>query len=162
MSVVVRFITTWHKKKQDTATCHDTTGNHNYVCISIRNLGLFGQYYMAGHLELDYQRTNRAGPVYINDAKLVRTSGRPWTDYHTSEPWSAGPVCIWNVKFVINLLADGLAPNGARPSAGITLTDKLYTYVFSHVSAAFNCYVWFWSVGGLDEFIQNALPIRFA
>ena len=32
---------------------------------------------------------------------------------------------MWNPNFVINVPADGLIPNGARPSAGTVLTEKL-------------------------------------
>ena len=40
---------------------------------------------------------------------------------------SAGPIYIQKPDFVITLPADGLAPNGARPSAGTVLTINLDT-----------------------------------
>ena len=39
---------------------------------------------------------------------------------------SAGPIYIWDPNFVITVPADGLAPNGARPSAGTVMTVTLY------------------------------------
>ena len=36
----------------------------------------------------------------------------------TYKPWSASPICIRNPTLVITVTADGLAPDGARPSVG--------------------------------------------
>ena len=40
-------------------------------------------------------------------------------------PSSAGLIYIWETNFVTTVPADGLAPNGARLSAGIVLMIKL-------------------------------------
>ena len=42
-----------------------------------------------------------------------------------TNPSSAGPVWIRHTKLVIAMPADGLAPDGARPSAGTALPTKL-------------------------------------
>ena len=39
-------------------------------------------------------------------------------------PWNAGPICMWDIDLVIIVLAYGLAPNGARPSAGTLMPTK--------------------------------------
>ena len=41
------------------------------------------------------------------------------------EPSNASTICIQDLNFVITVPADGLAPNGARPSVGTLLTAKL-------------------------------------
>ena len=46
------------------------------------------------------------------------------TDLHV-ELSSAGLICIWDINFVITVPADGLAPNGARSSAGIVMITSL-------------------------------------
>ena len=43
-------------------------------------------------------------------------------------PWGACPMYIQDMNVVITVPADGLAPNGARPSAGTMLTTKLDMY----------------------------------
>ena len=41
---------------------------------------------------------------------------------------SVSPVCMQDPNFIISVLADVLAPNGARPSAGTVMTVELYTF----------------------------------
>ena len=40
--------------------------------------------------------------------------------------WNAGPVYLRNPDFVITVPADGLAPEGARSSAGTVVITKLH------------------------------------
>ena len=47
------------------------------------------------------------------------------------------PVLIWDQYLVITVPADGLAPNGARPSAGTVLTIKLNMFFLLKLWAKF-------------------------
>ena len=49
-------------------------------------------------------------------------------------PSSAGP----DQNFIITMPADALAPNGARPSAGMVLTDWIDIFSIFHVSLVIN------------------------
>ena len=46
-------------------------------------------------------------------------------------------VYIWYQNYVITVPADGLAPNGARPSAGIVLTAENISHVFFYFYSFF-------------------------
>ena len=50
---------------------------------------------------------------------------------------NAGPVYIKDVNVVIIVPADGLAPHGARPSAGTVMITKLYFLWLSKISNMF-------------------------
>ena len=47
----------------------------------------------------------------------------------TSNPLNAGSIYTWDPSFVSIVPADGLAPNGARPSAGTVLITKLHMFL---------------------------------
>ena len=46
----------------------------------------------------------------------------------TSNPLNAGSIYMWDPNLVSTVPADGLAPNGARPSAGTMLITKFHMF----------------------------------
>ena len=59
-------------------------------------------------------------------------------------PWSAGTICVLDPYLVITVPADGLAPNGARPSAGTVLTiqsDMFFQSWFAY-QIFWKCFWW--------------------
>ena len=64
---------------------------------------------------------------------------------------SAGPVYIQVINVVITVPADGLAPGGARPSAGTVMTSKIYSC----------CPLTIWNMFVLIRLCYSEWPTRY-
>ena len=130
-------INSWYKWKSFSEMVQWPTEKPSWWSKTVDHIVTKKVLYQISYLSCEYETTS------IHIKLQWKTMGSLILIVEKVNLFSAGSSYIWDLDFVITVSADGLAPNGARPSAGTVLATPQVQHVFCQVPTAYHqCSHW--------------------